>query len=293
MSRLSRDLWRVVEPFHQPAYRSPEAVAEYSKLGLSEGPQQYFAGRLAAMGPIGPKVAVAVLYGFAPDYVGSAVPAVWSVASTSDMSAARQRGASATLERVLGRAVLDSAEIAEASRIARGLVDALDFAGRPMAAAHAQLPWPGTAALDLWHCCTIIREHRGDAHWAATSGEGIDAVECHVLHAADGAMPAELLRRVTGWSDAHWRTAIERLRSRGLVRGEGGDAVVTTDGAATKLRIERATDAAIMAAVDAVGRPAVERLRALMQPFTKQIMDAGVIGAWKVREELWKDLPES
>jgi hypothetical protein len=45
MSVLVRNLWRVTEPFHQLAYRSPEAVAAYEAIGLQVAPHQYFASR--------------------------------------------------------------------------------------------------------------------------------------------------------------------------------------------------------------------------------------------------------
>ncbi len=299
MHRLPRDLWRVVEPYHQLAYRSPEAAEAYTALGLTRPDHHYFGSRLAAMGAVGPKVATAVLYGFAPAYVGRAVPEVWGLAAPADIAAARQAGADATLRRVLA---VERDTIAEAAAIAHDLADAADLAGRPLAAAHAELPWPAHPSLVLWQACTILREHRGDAHWAATSAEGLDAVECHVLHAADGAMPADLLQRVSGWDDAAWAAAEARLRARGLVTdapapadGDGdGDAngvTVTEAGRAAKLRVEHATDRAAAGPVGAVGPEAVTRLQALMRPWVQRISEAGVIGAWKMREERWKDLP--
>lgn len=292
MQRLSRELWRVIEPYHQLAYRSPEAVEAYSAIGVVEPQHQYFGSRLAALGPIGPKVAVAVLYGFAPSYVERAIPAVWTIAAPAAISAARAQGAGATLRRVLGDAVVDGTGTAEAAGIARAMVDALDLAGRPVAAAHAELPWPGEPVIALWHACTILREHRGDAHWAATSGEGLDPVECHVLHAADGAMPADLLQRVTNWDDAAWTAAVERLEERQLVEHTGLGPVVTTAGRVAKLRVEWATDRATLRSIGAVGAEQAERLRVLMKPWVATIVEAGVVGAWKMREELWQDLPD-
>jgi len=214
----------------------------------------------------------------------------------------RQQGAVDALQRILGDdAAPSSAAMAEAAVIGRALVDALDFAGRPLAAAHADLAWPDGVGADglgaggptaiLWHACTVLREHRGDAHWAATSGEGLDAVECHVLHAADGAMPADLLRRVSGWTDAAWDAGVERLRRRGLVAGD--PLTITDQGRATKLRVEWATDHAAAGPIAAVGIDSVERLHTLMSPWAATIMESGVIGAWKVREARWRDLPDT
>jgi hypothetical protein len=290
MSRIARALWRVVEPYHQLAYRSPEAVEAYTAVGLDRPELQYFGSRLAAAGPVSLPVAVAVLYGFSPDYVGRAVPEVWERAPAAVISEARCRGADRTLVRVLGADVARGAAMAAAAALARSAAEAADLPARPLAAAHASLLWPDEAHLVLWHACTILREHRGDAHWVATSAAGIDAVECHLLHAADGAMPAELLQRVSGWGDEAWQAAVERLRSRGLLVPDG--LALTDRGQAVKLQIEHATDAAAARPLAALGGDGCETLAGHLRPWVQAISDAGVIGAWKLREELWRDLPD-
>lgn len=288
VNRPARDLWRVIEPYHQLAYRSPEATSAYEGLGLDRPDLAYFGNRLAAMGPIGAKVAVAVLYGFAPTYVEGAVPEVWRRASPTAIAHARRDAAGMVLDRVIGSAVA-SHEMARAASLARRAVDAADFAGRPVAAAHAELAWSDEPALVLWHACTVLREHRGDAHWAATSGEGVSPVECHVLHAADGAMPAELLQRVSGWNDAAWAGAVESMRGRGLLDADGA---LSETGQALKLRIEWATDASAMGPLRVLGEDGVAELRSLMAPWVAAIVNAEVVGAWRLREELWRDLPD-
>lgn len=289
VNRSARDLWRVIEPYHQLAYRSPEATAAYERLGLDRPDLQYFGNRLAAVGPVGPALAVALLYGFSPAYVGGAVPEVWRRAAAADIAQARRQAAGAVLERVLG-ADVSSTAMTRASALAQRAVESADFAGRPMAAANADLAWSDQPALVLWQACTVLREHRGDAHWAATSAEGVGPVDCHVLHAADGAMPADLLQRVSGWSDEAWAAAVESLRSRGLLDREGE---LTETGRAVKLRIEWATDAAAAAPLHSMGPEGVTELRQLMAPWVRRIVDADIVGAWKMREALWRDLPDS
>ena len=288
MSALARELWRAVEPFHQLVYRSPEAILEYEAIGLGRPELQYFGNRLAALGNIGPTHAVAVLWGFAPSYVERGVPEVWRIADSSLITQARVRAADATLQRILGEAVA-SPEMRRCAEIARRMVESLDYSGAPMAAAHFDVPYPDSPGLRLWHSCTVLREHRGDAHWRATSATGIDSVECHLLHAADGAMPADLLQRVSGWNDEAWEQATDRLRSRGLVNTHALS--LTDKGREAKLKIERTTDVAAARAFTSVGSDNARNLRETMRPWTDLIMDSGVIGAWKMREELWKDLP--
>ena len=171
------------------------------------------------------------------------------------------------------------------------MTNGLSFAGKPMAAAQNDVPQPNSPGLQLWRACTILREFRGDAHWAATAAAGIDAVECHILHAADGAMPEDLLQRVTGWDDSDWEAAKASLRSRGLMQNGGSELELTADGAEVKLLIERATDSGSSAPLSIVGEKQTAELIQLMKPWVSAIMDADVIGAWKMREQLWRDLP--
>ena len=288
---MARELWRVIEPFHQLAYRSDEAVEAYRAIGLAQPQEQYFASRLAALGEVSLPVATAVLYGFSPRYVSSAIPHVWTLASPETVSDAREKGAQRTLQRVLG-AAMTSAEMTQASRIARRAVETADYAGRPIAAAHTDLAWPKDSAMQLWHACTVLREYRGDAHWAATSAEGIDGVECHILHAADGAMPGEMLQRVSGWKEIEWQAATQRLVEKELVQAKDDGVALTAQGEAVKLRIEHATDGGSWQSFVGLGLAEAQQLRELMAPWVKAIMDAGVIGAWKTREELWRNLYE-
>lgn len=283
---VARELWRVIEPYHQLAYRSPEATEAYEAVGLDRPELRYFGGRLAAMGPISAEVATAVLFGFAPDYVAAAVPEVWDHAAPDAVVEARALGAVRTLEPILA-GVADDAALSEASALARSVAEAADLAGRPLAAAHRGLGWPDDPALVLWHACTILREHRGDAHWAVTSASGLDAVECHVLHAADGHMPDDMLQRVTGWDDDAWAAAWDRLRSRGLVGGSRA----TDAGSELKADIEHRTDDLAVVAFAAIGTDGCRRLGELMAPMATAITTSGIIGAWQLREELWRDLP--
>jgi hypothetical protein len=79
------------------------------------------------------------------------------------------------------------------------------------------------------------------------------------------------------------------LESRRLVSLDRGPLSLTSDGLATKRAIEAATDAHADRAIDTVGAQRVMELREAMRPWIALIMEADVIGAWKMREALWRD----
>ncbi|MEM9038139.1 MAG: hypothetical protein AAGA99_27135 [Actinomycetota bacterium] len=277
-AELARAAWRVIEPCHQIAYRSADVAREFDELGLEEPAHRYYGGRLAPLGPVPVEVAVAVLWGFAPAAVALGVPGVWQVAHASEVAAARLRGSTTTLDG-LG---LDLGPAAEALR---PVAEAIDLPGRPLAAAHLSFGWPPDAAGQVWVAASVLREHRGEAHWQATAEAGLDAVECHVLHGLDGHMPSDLLQRVAAWGDDAWAAAHDRLRSRGLVDAESS----TSAGSALKAELEHRTDVLALRPWRGVEDP--ESVLATIRPVAEAAMTTGLLETWALRERLWKDLP--
>lgn len=285
-----RDLWRVVEPYYQLASRSDEAVERLSSLGLDRPDLQYFASRTAPLGPVSAGVAAAVLFGFAPAYVARSIPDAWDRATPEQVTAARFEIADATCRRILGDDV-DAPDLAHAAGLARRVAEACDLAGRPLAAANLELGWPRPPHLQLWHACTVLREHRGDAHWAATSASLLDSCECHVLHAADGHMPAGLLQQVNGWDDLSWAAATDRLADRGLVERVDSGVSTTDAGAALKLAVEHRTDRLASVPWRVLDDGEMVVLRDTMAPVVGRILDAGIAAFWRLREEMWREMP--
>lgn len=133
-------------------------------------------------------------------------------------------------------------------------------AGRPLAAANAELPWTGVPHLDLWQAATVLREHRGDGHVAALLTAGLDPVESLVSFAAVGAAPEPVFVS-RGWSAAAWAAARVRLADRGLLAPDGA---ATEEGRALRAGIERRTDELAAAPWDALGPEATARLAELL-----------------------------
>lgn len=283
MSVTARQLWRVMEPYHQLSYRSVEGIERMSALRLDRPDLQYFGARLCALGPVSAGVATAVTFGFAPSYVARAIPEAWERAHPAGILAARLDAADATLRRVLQEHLAETAKVAD---LARRAAEACDPGGHPMAVAHLELEWPETPHMQLWLACTILREHRGDAHWAVTAANDIDPVECHVLACANGYMPAGMLQRHTGWDDATWHAATNRLLTRGLIVDNDH---ATADGAELKDSIERATDQLASVPLETLDADEKSQLLSVMAPSARMILDAGEAQPWKLREEMWRE----
>ncbi|HUS62482.1 MAG TPA: hypothetical protein VMY34_09815 [Acidimicrobiales bacterium] len=278
---VSQKMYRSLEPFHVQIYFAPEGGEAAETLGL-EGPwTAYFAYRAAAMGRVPASVVIATFFNFSPDAVGSAVPQAWEAASPETILATRLDVADRSLRRLLGDA-LDTGEMKEAADLAVEACGACPPEGRPLFAAHAALPWPDPDHLRLWQAIAVLREFRGDGHLTALLAAGIGAVEALVLHAASGGASAKALQMTRGWSDDAWAAGRASLLSRGWLDAEGA---ITDAGTAGRAAIEADTDRLALAPWAALGEDACTRLRSLVRPLSKSIVDAGGLGfvgtAWQ------------
>nr|WP_308121263.1 hypothetical protein [Actinoplanes bogorensis] len=265
----------MTEPLHAMIYFVPEAPARYAELGV--GPMEgYFASRGAVFGECGPGVVAATFYNFNPEMIARALPAAWDSTTPDAMLEARLSAADAALTRGLGADVLASPEVAEAAGLARRAAEAATAwpQGRPLFAAHAELPWPEPPHLVLWHAQTLLREFRGDGHVAALLAAGIGGTEALVLHVASGDMDERFLRVSRGWRREAWATAAEGLRERGLLDAEGG---LTDAGRALRAEVEAATDRMADPAYDAIGTDACVRLAELTRPLSRTVVKAGML----------------
>lgn len=271
--RLARDMWRLYEPVHAVVYFAREKKEIYDGAGLKGGWMGYFASRCAAMGPIGPEVATAVVYNFNPAMVARAIPDAWSFSSPARVLAARLEVADVSLRRSLGDEARSEAVDKAVSLIRRAL-EVCSPEGRPLYAAHLSLEWPATPHLALWHGCTLLREHRGDGHVASLVGAGIDGCEAHVLQSAVGRVPEEGLRLFRGWSEADWAAARSRLLERGVVDDSGA---LTHEGAALVADIDATADRAALAPWKALGETDTAELATIHESLVRRIIDEGEI----------------
>ena len=274
----ARRAWRVTEPLHAMIYFAPEAPERYAALGI-EPQAGYFASRAAVFGAVGAGPVIATFYNFNPDLVRRALPAAWAKATPAAVLAARMDAADAALRRGLGDALF-SAEVAEAAELARRAADsAAPFAeGRPLYAAHAELPWPDQPHLRLFHAQTLLREFRGDGHVAALVTAGISGLDALILHVASGEADERFLRPSRGWSREQWAAAIDRLRDGGLVAPDDGDGPALTDaGRELRAGIEATTDRLAEPAYQVLGEDGRVRLAELTRPLSRTVVKAGML----------------
>jgi hypothetical protein len=268
---VARKTWRTLEPYHGVIYFAPEPRTEYRELGIEDRMMGYFGSRAAPMGAVPAEVVIATFFNFHAKFVSDRVPKVWEITSPNALLEARLRGTDKTVRRILGSAV-DSADIREAAELARRAAEACTPEGRPLYAGHASLPWPEEPHLALWHAISLLREYRGDGHIAAMTVEGLDGCEALVTHAAAGDVPAAALKTSRNWPDGEWNAAVDRLRSRGWVTDES---TFTDLGRERRQAIEDATDRLALPAWAALSEEECSRLRALVRPYSRAIVESG------------------
>lgn len=270
---VSRSTWRALEPVHAMIYFVPEAQEEYAALGLDVKNNRavgYFPARAAAMGAVTWPVVQATFFNFAPLAVQFGMTGVWDAVSPQQVLEARYRGVDRALTRLCGDLLQG---IDEAVALARTATEGCTPYGRPLYAAHAGLPWPEQSHLQLWHAITLLREFRGDGHIAALVGGGIGGLEAAVLHVAQGdTWTRKPLQSTRAYSDEEWDGAIERLAERGWLHADG---TFTEEGKANRQRVEDRTDELALPAWEHLGEEGCARLRELVSPLSKAIVDGG------------------
>ena len=228
-------MWTLFEPIHAVTYFAPEARSAYEKEGLRGFWRGYFAGRAAPLGAASAAVVTASFFNFAPAFVARAVPGVWERVTPDEVLRIRLAGATEALQSLLAEQETNAAAAADLLWRAIG---ELDFSGRVLAAADAALPVPEDGLARLWQAATVLREHRGDGHFAALAAADIDGCEAVALRCCLD-LRREDLQPVRGWTDEAWDKALSRLAERGWL---GADGELTSAGREAHAAVENATD---------------------------------------------------
>lgn len=271
----ARKIWDVLEPIAANVYFAPEVHGALEELGFGGGTQgpggihypdglAYMASRGGCLGQVSGHVIASAFGVFKREMVVTAVDAAWRVAGVGDVLAARERGAVASLERLLGP---EPEGLGWVTDVLRRMAEAGPLEGRHLAAGLTSLGYPGTPLGDFWRAGDIVREHRGDSHIAAWIGADLDACEIGLLTDPWRGQPLKSWVRSRGWTQEELDAGCDRLRSRGLLEGDD----VTPAGMDLREMIESATDAQESRIVAALGSDA-DRFFALLDGWAATVV---------------------
>jgi hypothetical protein len=245
MTTVRRTFWQGIEVVHDVVYFAPDIRERFEAIGLKGWWMAYFAQRSAALGSPDPKLVTALFHGFAPRLVERALPDAWALADRDQILAARQQLARDQLSPVIEPSAVEG-DVARLALDLETIVAGLDFAGRPMAAAHASVTPPDDPIGRLWWAATVLREYRGDSHVALLVAAGLGGAAANALAVADGRAPSHQ-QKARGWDDGEWAAAYADLERRGWVDSDGA---ITDAGHNARVQIEDATDRVCSACFD-------------------------------------------
>ena len=260
-------MWTLFEPIHAVTYFAPEARSAYEQAGLRGFWRGYFAGRAAPLGAASAAVVTASFFNFAPAFVARAIPGVWELLTPETALRIRLAGATEALRSLFdGREV----DVDGAADLLWRAIGELDFSGRVLAAANVALPVRQDGLARLWLAATVLREHRGDGHFAALAAADIDGCEAVALRCCLN-LRREDLQPVRGWTDEAWDEALSRLVGRGWV---GGDGELTSAGRQAHAAVENATDWAAARPWARLGPDATAEIANVLTPLAKACASA-------------------
>jgi hypothetical protein len=266
LRRRARRLRDLVEPIAANVYFAPEAHAAYAELGLEWSPG-YFGSRGACLGEVPGEVVAAAFGVFKPSAVMEAIRVARARATAAQLLAARERGAVAGLERLVGPATTGAAVERATALLQRGAAAAPPGEGRAIYSGLCSLGFPGTPMGDLWRAADLVREHRGDSHLIAWVCAGLTPAEAMVLTELWWRLPLKSYTRTRSWTDEEMDATIEGLRARGLVTGNE----LTAAGESLRAEIEWHTDRQERPILQAIGDD-IEELLALLTPMVDAIL---------------------
>lgn len=278
IDRKARRLAAAIEPFAGQVYFAPECHAGYAALGFSpsvaerkgvalpDGPA-YFSSRGSVLGQVPGELVAAAFAVFNPVAVIMSVGLGWSITDAPTIERVRTAGAIAQLTRILGPAP----EGVERLRDVLGRVSAsLQVEGKPMFAGLLAQEVPDVPLGAAWRYADRLREYRGDAHTAAWTSAGFDAIEIGLLTELYWGLPMKTYIRTRVWPDADLDDGVRRLEERGLVRNGS----FTDRGLEERQEVEKRTDAQCRPIIESLGDD-FDDVIAVLAPMGRQIRQQG------------------
>ena len=273
MVSAARRMYDLLEPICLVTFSAHEIEDEMTALGHPTYWDGYFASRAAPLGRVPAEVVHAAFYSFADGEAARHIPSAWEKVPPEASLAARERGSTASLRRILGPQRCGSPGLARAADLTTKAATNAPMAGRVMYAGMRTLPIPADPVARLWHSANMLREHRGDGHVAALLGARIGGTEAHVLSAIEmGIQPPESFGRIHHLPTKRLAAVMDGLRDRGLI---DADSQFTDAGRETKQRIEAVTDELAEAPYEALSAAELDELITELEPLTAKLVAVG------------------
>ncbi|MEU8953435.1 hypothetical protein AB0C93_03925 [Streptomyces sp. NPDC048518] len=162
MTHIARRMFGLLEPICLVTFHADEANEELAALGHRTYWDGYFASRAAPLGRVPAEVVHAAFYSFADGEVARHIPSAWETIPPEASVAARQHGSAASVRRILGDRMAESAGLVRAADLTTKAATSAPTEGRVMYAGMRTLPVPSDPVARLWHSATMLREHRCD-----------------------------------------------------------------------------------------------------------------------------------
>jgi len=273
----SRALAAALEPVIGQVYFAPECHANYVALGFADSSAQangvalpdgpaYFTSRGSLLGQVPGELVAAAFAVFNPQAVVPSVTFGWTLTDATTICRARDAGAIAQLERILGPS---PDGVGRARELLERLTAPLRPEGRPLYAGVLAQPTPDTDLGAVWRLGDMLREFRGDSHTAAWISADLDATEIGLLSELYWGLPMRSYSRTRAWTTEQFDAAHERLKSRGLVDDTG----FTPHGHGVREQIEHDTDRQMDRSIATIG-DTVHELIDILLPWGAAIRDA-------------------
>lgn len=285
-SLRARALSAALEPVIGSAHFSPEVHASLAEFGFAPSPglmsdawnlayygpcampdyMAYICARSATLGTPPGEVVAAAFGVFQTGLIVSMIEAGRGKATASELRMARQNGAVAQLERILGDYPARVDDVV--AMLAAAGAD-LPVGGRPLFAGTLAVDVPTEPLGAVWRLGERVREFRGDSFTIAWAAAGFNGCQIQLLTEMIAGYPGRIYTSGRGWSEAEMDAAEAALTARGYVSG----GVVTEAGQAAREAVELATDQQCEPMMISLGEDAIE-LIAVLRGWSEQIIQA-------------------
>ncbi len=265
---ITRRIARSVQTTIGWIFWDPGAVARYEVLGLP-GPLGYLAARSAPFAGAGPEAVAAVFGSISPLGIAMVFHELGTAEAFRPYWEARDE---AVLEGLAEHAPAIRAPLADAGPALWAIAEGLPFTGRPFSASHLGMPRPDDPVLSGWHAVNVLREWRGDTHWAIVAAAGLSGDEASILHNAWLDYDGDWLSQSRGNSAESIEAAWASLAERGLATGAGPDRDATDEGLRLRQWIEDETDRRTTLPWQRYGAEATIALAEALEPPCEQLL---------------------